>query len=270
MVKKGRALFAAAPFALVALSLGVEATGDSGDTPTGCLQDAGKLCNGVTPGGGRVLECLARKESQLSPTCKTAMAPVKPHIIAWRDACGTDIDQHCSTLPPTSIMLNCLGAHWSTLQPSCKQKIGEAVLYRALVCAKDTKEHCTGVNPGAGRMVECLNGHKTSLEAECRKQIEHEAKWVIPWRQACGADADNLCASAMGTWQLLACLDKNKSQVSAGCKAKVESAGQAFTAVCAADINTHCKAVQPGEGRIVTCLHEHRLELRPACKAIVP
>lgn len=270
MSSKWLGLAAAAPFALVVMGLGAEATGDGGGTSSGCLQDAEKLCKGVQAGGGRGLECLARKYDQLSPACKVAMDPVKPYIIAWRDACGADIDQHCSTLPPTAIMLNCLGAHWSTLAPTCKAKIGEAVVYRGLVCAKDQKEHCSGVPGGAGRMVECLHNSRANLEPDCRKQIEQEAKWVIPWRQVCGADADKLCMGALGTWQLLACLDKNKGQVSGTCKAKVESTAQMWTAVCAADINTHCKGVQPGDGRIVTCLHEHRLQLRPGCKAIVP
>jgi hypothetical protein len=198
------------------------------------------------------------------------MAPVSPHIIAWRNACGTDVDQHCSTMAPTSLMLSCLGAHWSTLAQPCKTKINEAVLYRSLVCAKDTKTHCQGVSAGAGRIVECLHGHQSTLEPACRQQIDYEAKWVMPWRQACGADADRLCASALGTWQVLACLDKHKPKVSQVCKTKVEAEAQRFNAVCGPDISTHCNGVQPGDGRIVTCLHEHRLALRPLCKAIVP
>jgi len=267
---KWKGLLAAAPFALVAVSLGMDASGGATTTPNGCLRDAAKLCKGVKPGGGRVLECMARKHNQLSPRCKTAMAPIKPHIIAWRNACGTDIDQHCSTLPPTAVMLNCLGAHWSTLRSTCKTKIGEAVVWRALVCAKDTKEHCSKVSPGAGRVVECLHKHRGSLELECRKQVDHEAKWVVPWRQACGSDADQLCSSAKTAWQLLACFDKNKSKVSAPCKAKVAKLTKSWGAICARDINKYCNGVQPGNGRMVTCLHKHRLQLRPACKARVP
>lgn len=38
-----------------------------------CKDDAHKLCKGVQPGGGRILQCLNQHESELSPACKEQM-----------------------------------------------------------------------------------------------------------------------------------------------------------------------------------------------------
>jgi hypothetical protein len=39
-----------------------------------CQGDYGKFCHGVTPGGGRVLICLSKYESKLSPACRKVVA----------------------------------------------------------------------------------------------------------------------------------------------------------------------------------------------------
>jgi hypothetical protein len=38
-----------------------------------CQGDAKKLCQGVTPGGGRILECLAKQKGSLSDPCKAVV-----------------------------------------------------------------------------------------------------------------------------------------------------------------------------------------------------
>jgi hypothetical protein len=38
-----------------------------------CQEDAKKLCQGVAPGGGRVLACLARQKGNLSDPCKAVV-----------------------------------------------------------------------------------------------------------------------------------------------------------------------------------------------------
>ena len=38
-----------------------------------CQGDAKKLCSGVAPGGGRILECLAKQKGNLSDPCKAVV-----------------------------------------------------------------------------------------------------------------------------------------------------------------------------------------------------
>jgi hypothetical protein len=42
-----------------------------------CVEEARGLCGSVLPGGGRIISCLARNASQLSPQCRAAMAEAR-------------------------------------------------------------------------------------------------------------------------------------------------------------------------------------------------
>lgn len=39
-----------------------------------CGADTKKYCDGVSPGGGRILDCLAKQKDKLSPACKQVVA----------------------------------------------------------------------------------------------------------------------------------------------------------------------------------------------------
>ena len=43
------------------------------DARTACETDIEKLCNGVQPGGGRILACLKQHKDQVSDGCKQAV-----------------------------------------------------------------------------------------------------------------------------------------------------------------------------------------------------
>jgi len=42
-----------------------------------CAGDTRSLCGGIPPGGGRIIRCLARNASQLSPQCRAAFAEMR-------------------------------------------------------------------------------------------------------------------------------------------------------------------------------------------------
>ncbi len=58
------------------LGLGAASTGALAQTPqerAACQDDFKKLCPGVIPGGGRVLDCLAKHKDSVSPACKKVL-----------------------------------------------------------------------------------------------------------------------------------------------------------------------------------------------------
>ena len=44
---------------------------------TACQADMQKLCSGVQPGGGRIMECFNQHKDELSAACKAAVADVE-------------------------------------------------------------------------------------------------------------------------------------------------------------------------------------------------
>ncbi len=45
----------------------------AGQVRTACAADVRTLCSGVTPGGGRIAQCMREKKDQLSEGCKSAL-----------------------------------------------------------------------------------------------------------------------------------------------------------------------------------------------------
>jgi hypothetical protein len=44
-----------------------------------CKQDAERLCQGVQPGGGRIVQCLQDHKDQLQPACASGIAKLHGH-----------------------------------------------------------------------------------------------------------------------------------------------------------------------------------------------
>ena len=47
------------------------------DFTQACKDDMTKHCNGIKPGGGKILQCLKQHEAELTPQCKEKMAQPK-------------------------------------------------------------------------------------------------------------------------------------------------------------------------------------------------
>ena len=62
---------------LVLCGEGAMAQNTSGPGPMGaCAADRATYCKGVQPGQGRIVDCLAAHQAQLTATCKEQMGPI--------------------------------------------------------------------------------------------------------------------------------------------------------------------------------------------------
>lgn len=99
----------------------------------------------------------------------------------------------------------------------------------------------------------------------------HAAPASYPGAEACKADVEKFCAGVKpGNGGIHQCLKRHESELSPAC-AKFRAAAtdkiKIFMQACGADIRTHCDKVQPGGGRVVQCLKEHRSAVSAACQA---
>jgi len=91
---------------------------------------------------------------------------------------------------------------------------------------------------------------------------------------ACSEDVQKYCASVQpGGGRIVGCLKQHQADLSQGCqskitevKEKVEEKMQDFKQACQADLAQYCKDVQPGQGRLFHCLHDHHDQLSAGCK----
>ena len=92
--------------------------------------------------------------------------------------------------------------------------------------------------------------------------------------RACRADVQSLCAGVQpGGGRIVACLKQNQAKLSPDCRAALvrqrNGAQERFRA-CRPDVQRLCRDVQPGGGRIVACLKQHRAELSGECGRLLP
>jgi hypothetical protein len=106
-----------------------------------CQPDINKFCSDVTPGGGRIADCLSAREDKLSTDCRTARADAESNIsqrlqkaeVSFRNACGSDVQRLCANVRAgEGRILNCLNQNKDHVSTGCKdfqakleQKLGQ-------------------------------------------------------------------------------------------------------------------------------------------------
>jgi hypothetical protein len=104
-----------------------------------------------------------------------------------------------------------------------------------------------------------------------------------PKGQPCRPDLEKFCKGvAQGGGRLGECLKQHASELSPGCKQKMEAGEGIFSQrgggssavgrmmqACSDDQKKLCGKVQAGGGRIRQCLKEHLSEVSPKCKEVI-
>jgi Cysteine rich repeat len=90
---------------------------------------------------------------------------------AVRQACATEIQQHCAGLQPGEGRIRaCVEEHFAEFSEPCKQALLNSV---ALVkaCKADVQRTCPGVQPGGGRIQACMKEHFAEYSEPCKQAI---------------------------------------------------------------------------------------------------
>ena len=103
---------------------------------------------------------------------------------------------------------------------------------------------------------------------------------IDPVMAACEPEITNYCSQVtLGEGRLLACFYAHEDKLSGRCQwalyegaAQLEQFAAAITHLaieCDEDLETFCAEVELGEGRVGTCLVEHKDQVSEACKQAI-
>jgi hypothetical protein len=86
---------------------------------------------------------------------------------------------------------------------------------------------------------------------------------------ACAEAVNRLCPRGRGDLLLLGCLRTYEREIGAACQGDLDlllAKAKEIGAACDGDVKGLCKDVQPGEGRVVTCLKDNEHRLSSSCQ----
>jgi len=90
------------------------------------------------------------------------------------------------------------------------------------VCRADVERLCGNVQPGRGAKRQCLSQHQSELSPACSERIGQARQRIAQLRQACGGDAQRLCAGVTpGRGGIARCLRQHESELSGQCREAV-------------------------------------------------
>jgi hypothetical protein len=85
-----------------------------------------------------------------------------------RQACGAQIEQHCTGVQPGEGRLRaCVKENFAAFSEPCKQAMLSSVaVVRA--CKADVQRTCPDIQPGGGRIQACMKDHFAEYSEPCR------------------------------------------------------------------------------------------------------
>ena len=133
-----------------------------------------------------------------------------------------------SAIPLMLVLLLPISLHADEAGKPLVEKLqeGELVITASVQgCDEDIKKHCDGLGDNADKVFMCLAAYEEHLSTECKQGILEAALSI-----KMGAAALDYSISA-----------------------------------CEADADKHCLDVQPGEGRMISCIKANESEVSEAC-----
>ncbi|HXZ55272.1 MAG TPA: cysteine rich repeat-containing protein [Burkholderiales bacterium] len=85
-----------------------------------CAEDLKNFCARVTPGEGRVADCLAEHFREIRPACRGAITAARNRFDGLVEACRGDAEKLCQGIPyREGRVLSCLKNRQADLGPAC-------------------------------------------------------------------------------------------------------------------------------------------------------
>ncbi|KAF8065837.1 wdr3 [Scenedesmus sp. PABB004] len=231
-----------------------------------CAPAAAALCPGISPGDGRIIECLQRRADEVDS------APCRRQLLRLQGFAAHDYRLDAT------LRAVCVRARHAApgaparrgrraRAPGPRARAAAAAAPGAQACAADVAAHCAHVVPGDGRVHTCLRSHEAALspaclakaqEAEAREHGEVSINPVI--REACGPSISSLCGALSGRSiaQLAPCLARHAADDALPARCRVALAGAlarrrqkitlqpALRKACGGDVSRLCRG--PGAG----------------------
>jgi len=89
-----------------------------------CEQDIDTYCNDISPGRGRIADCLYRFRNHVSDGCKDVLKKYGPELKAATEACQGDAYEFCRDVRAGRGRVKaCLMENAQNLTPQCREKV---------------------------------------------------------------------------------------------------------------------------------------------------
>jgi hypothetical protein len=137
-------------------------------------------------------------------------------------------------------------------------------------CVEEIEQYCADVPAGEGNIVKCLHEHREQLSPECVERMRADAKKFLQVSADCLDDVDRFCSDVEpGQGRVIVCLSRHEQDLAPVCRKHLQegrrNVRRKLAGACDGDIETICKGVRPGRGRIQRCLEQHKDELSTGC-----
>jgi len=217
-----------------------------------CRSDFMAHCASVQPGGKEALECLVKNDSQLSPSCKSAVSAVvrKPEPTVQEPAAPT----------PAATAGDAAKAHSTQTQDDQIKAIRQACTL------DDFMAHCSWIQPSSPEVMLCLKANAAGLSPPCRAAIASRSDTPPSSPADIGRKEQTTTQPRKPEPAHASPPSPPVSSQTGALRNPTGEQKNAIRAACRSDFISHCSGVQPGGTQAMRCLQRNAGQLSPQCK----
>jgi hypothetical protein len=228
-----------------------------------CRNDYAAHCSSIRPGGAASLECLQKNMSNLSAACASAVRAVGSPTESKAEP-KAEPDAGPGPATATAKPVEPAAAPAAKSVPGKTPSSAQIAAVRG-ACRSEYAKVCADVPTGGAAALQCLAKNEARLTAGCKAAVV----------AATGGAATATAPAATGT--------AGSSPTAAPDAVAAAPAAPALVlrplrprevlfvarSACGADVRSLCPGIEPGGGRIITCLVEQAASLSPACRSVL-